>query len=132
MMLAAFFGGWIGLLKMVVMGWVRLKIPLPQVWILQTSLGDILVALQECIIMLPYTSLHKSSHILTPSCLILLCVLPNVSIEGWFWHVLAPTLAKGFDLTSSQLVITPNLFAPKRLCSCNPGWSLSCKDLDLE
>ena len=58
---------------MVVMGWVRLKIPLPQVWILQTSLGDLLVPLQECIIMLPYTSLHKSSHILTPSCLILFC-----------------------------------------------------------
>ena len=58
--------------------------------------------------------------------------MPNVSIEGWFWHVLAPTSAKGFDLTSSQMEITPNLFAPKRLCSCNPGWSLSCKDLDLE
>jgi len=28
-----------------------------------------------------------------------------------------------FDLTSSQLEITPNLFAPKRLCSCNPGWN---------
>ena len=119
---------------MVVVGWVRLKIPLPQVWILQTSLGDILVPLQECIIILPCRSLHKSSHILTlyNSCLIFwYCfVVPNASIERWFLHV--PTLAKGFDLTSRQLVITPNLFAPERLCSCNPGWNLSCKDLDLE
>ena len=65
MMLAPFFGRELGLLKMVVVGWVRLKIPLPQVWILQTSLGDLLVPLQECIIMLPYKSLHKSLHILT-------------------------------------------------------------------
>ncbi len=88
MMLAALLGGELGLLKMVVGGLGRLNIPhildwscgtgtaflqfyspLPQVWILQTSLGDILVPLPECIIMLPCTSLHKSSHILTLSCL---------------------------------------------------------------
>ena len=34
------------------------------------SIGNILVPLPECIIMLPYTSLHKSSRILTLSCLI--------------------------------------------------------------
>lgn len=35
-------------------------------------------------------------------------------------------LATGFDLNNSQLVVTPNLFAPERLCSCSPGWILSC------
>ena len=56
--------------------------------------------------------------------------MPNVSIERWFLHVLALTSAKGFDLSNNRLVITPTRFAPEILCSCNPGWSLSCKDLD--
>ena len=47
--------------------------PLPQVSILQTSLGDILVPLPKCIIMFPYRSLHRSSHILILSCFILFC-----------------------------------------------------------
>ena len=32
----------------------------------------------------------------------------------------------GFDLDSKSLQVSPAMFAPGRLCSCNPGWSLGC------
>ena len=32
----------------------------------------------------------------------------------------------GYDLDSKSLQVSPAMFAPNRLCSCNPGWSLGC------
>ena len=32
----------------------------------------------------------------------------------------------GYDLDSESLLVSPAMFAPSRLCSCNPGWSLGC------
>ena len=32
----------------------------------------------------------------------------------------------GYDLDSKSLQVSPAMFAPNKLCSCNPGWSLGC------
>ena len=32
----------------------------------------------------------------------------------------------GYDLDSKSLQVSPAMFAPNKLRSCNPGWSLGC------
>ena len=36
------------------------------------------------------------------------------------------TFVAGYDLDSTSIQITPETFAPDRLCSCSPGWIPSC------
>ena len=46
---------------------------------------------------------------------------------GWKLNVVwCCSFVEGYDLDSTSIQITPEKFAPDRLCSCSPGWIPSC------
>ena len=55
-------------------------------------------------------------------------VLPVLLVSSSFLHLLhrraSQRLSQGYDVLPKSFQISPELFAPERLCSCLPGWRL--------
>lgn len=37
-----------------------------------------------------------------------------------------PVSSTGFDLVNTSMQVLPDMFAPKELCDCLPGWNPAC------